>query len=131
MCSPLPIRSVEVAMSSSTAQSHEELLPLKTAWFHILLALSEGALHGFAIRESVEERTGGRVKLYPANLYGSIQDLTELGLLDALSDEEQPDDDRRRQYYELTAGGREVLRLEADRLQQLVDAARASRALAN
>ena len=117
-------------MSPPTESTVEDLLPLKTAWFHILLALSEGALHGFGIRESVETRTGGKVKLYPANLYGSIQDLTELGLLDALSDDEQPDDDRRRQYYALTQEGREVLRLEADRLQQLVDAARASRALA-
>ncbi len=115
-------------MSSSHEPTADELLPLKTSWFHILLALSEGALHGFGIRESVEARTGGKVKLYPANLYGSIQDLTELGLLDALSDDEQPDDDRRRQYYRLTRRGREVLTLEADRLQQLVDAARAGRA---
>ena len=117
-------------MSDSASRSSEELLPLKAAWFHILLALSEGARHGFGIRESVEARTGGKVKLYPANLYGSIQDLTELGLLSPLSDEEQPDDDRRRQYYALSHEGREALRLEADRLQQLVDAARASRALA-
>lgn len=117
-------------MGSPSDRSAEELLPLKTAWFHILLALSEGALHGFGIRESVEERTGGKVKLYPANLYGSIQDLADLGMLDGLSEDEQPDDDRRRQYYRLTAEGREVLALEADRLQQLVDAARGSRALA-
>lgn len=108
----------------------ETLPPLKPAWFHILLALSDGALHGYAIREAVDGRTGGRVKLYPANLYGSVREMAERGLLEPLSEEEQPDEDQRRQYYRLTPRGRELLRLEADRLQQLVDAARASRALA-
>ena len=32
----------------------------------------------------------------------------------------------RRRYYRLTARGRALLRLEADRLQDLIDAARAS-----
>ena len=107
-----------------------DLSPIKPAWFHILLALSEGALHGFAIRDAVEERTDGKVKLYPANLYGSIKDMTELALLEGMPEEEQPDRDQRRQYYRLTPRGEELLRLEADRLQLLVDAARASRALA-
>ena len=118
------------AMPTGPDTPLDQLPPLKAAWFHILLALSEEPLHGFAIRESVEERTEGKVKLYPANLYGSIRDMTELALLEALSEEEQPDDDQRRQYYRLTERGRELLRMEADRLQQLVDAARASRALA-
>jgi len=108
----------------------ESLSPLKPAWFHILLALSEGARHGQGIRDGVEERTGGRVKLYPANLYGSVRDMTELALLEPLPGSEQPDDDQRRQYYRLTPRGRELLRMEADRLQSLVDAARTSRALA-
>ncbi|MDT8369785.1 MAG: helix-turn-helix transcriptional regulator [Longimicrobiales bacterium] len=117
-------------MTDDDSTGLEELQPLKPAWFHILLALADEALHGFAIRGAVEARTGGRVTLWPANLYGSIRDMTEIGLLEALSDEEQPDDDQRRQYYRLTARGRELLRIEADRLQQLVNAARASRALA-
>ena len=39
-------------------------------------------------------------------------------------------DDQRRQYYRLTPRGRELLRMEADRLQALVDVERASRARA-
>jgi DNA-binding PadR family transcriptional regulator len=50
--------------------------------------------------------------------------------LHPLSEDEQPDDDQRRQYYRLTQRGRELLRMEADRLQALVDVERASRALA-
>lgn len=106
-----------------------DLTHLKPAWFHILLALSDGARHGFAIRESVEERTDGAVRLWPATLYGSIRDLSEHGVIEALEGDDDPDDDQRRRYYRLTEQGRAVLRAETDRLQGLVDAARASRAL--
>jgi len=104
----------------------ESLPPLKTAWFYILLTLGEGARHGYGIREAVESRTDGKVKLWPANLYGSIKEMTELALLEPLEEDEQPIEDQRRRYYRLTARGRELLRLEADRLQALIDAARAS-----
>lgn len=103
--------------------------PLKPAWFHILLALADGAQHGFAIREIVESRTSGEIKLWPATLYGSMREMTEAGLIEPLEGEDDPDGDKRRRYYRLTGRGREVLRDEADRLQALVDAARASRAL--
>lgn len=101
---------------------------LKPAWFHILLALADGAQHGFAIRESVEARTRGDVKLWPATLYGAIRDLVEAGAIEGLSGDEDPDDDQRRRYYRITAEGRLMLRAEADRLQALVDAARTAAA---
>ncbi len=104
--------------------------PLKQTWFHILLALADGPQHGFAIREIVEARTDGAVRLWPATLYGSIRDLSEHGAIEPLEGDDDPDDDQRRQYYRLTDLGRAALRAEAERLQSLVDAARASRALA-
>jgi len=103
--------------------------PLKTPWFHILLALADGAQHGFAIRESVEDRTGGSVKLWPATLYGSLRDLVDQGAIEALDGDDDPDDDQRRRYYRLTPSGRDLLKAEADRLESLVEAARGSRAL--
>ena len=102
------------------------LAPLKPAWFHILLALSEAPQHGFAIREAVETRTSGAVRLWPATLYGAMREMTELGLIAPLEGDEDPDDDQRRRYHGLTGRGRELLRLEADRLQSLVDAVRAT-----
>jgi DNA-binding PadR family transcriptional regulator len=107
----------------------EGLLPLKTAWFHILLALGDGPQHGYAVRTEVEDRTEGRVKLWPATLYGSIRDLEEIDLIAETGGPDDPDDDPRRRYYELTPRGREVLAAEVERLQQLVDVARATRAL--
>ena len=103
--------------------------PLKVAWFHILLALSDGAQHGFAIREMVDVRTHGSVKLWPATLYGSIRDLVEGGAIEPLEGRDDPDEDQRRRYYRLTPLGRDLLRSETDRLQALVDIARGSRAL--
>ena len=109
----------------------QRLLPLKPAWFHILLALGDGAQHGYAIRAAAEERSGGRVKLWPATLYGSIHALVEEGLIVALEGDSDPDDDARRQYYRLTPWGGDTLRAEAARLESLVDAVRATAALRN
>ena len=103
------------------------LLPLKPAWFHILLALKESDAHGFAIRERAEARTSGKVRLWPATLYGAIRQLTDKGLIEALEGGEEPDDDARRRYYRLTQLGREVLLAEADRLESLVRDARSVR----
>lgn len=100
--------------------------PLKAAWFHILLALAEEPRHGFSIREAVELRTGGSVKLWPATLYGALREMTQLGLLEPLSGDDDPDGDQRRQYHRLTAEGERTLRAEAERLQGLVDAVRAT-----
>ncbi len=102
---------------------------LKNAWFHILLALADGARHGYAIRKSVKERTDGAVKLYPATLYGSIRELSERGLIEPLVGDDDPDDDQRRRYYRLTPAGRDALAAEVERLQALLDEARATGAL--
>jgi DNA-binding PadR family transcriptional regulator len=103
-----------------------DLLPLKPQWFHVLLALGAGDAHGFGIRERVEDRTDGRLRLWPATLYGTIRALTEHELIQALEGEDDPDEDGRRRYYRLTAYGRQVLRAEADRLEALVREARAA-----
>ena len=107
-----------------------EFLPLKTTWLHILLALAEGARHGYAIRTAVEERTEGGVRLWPATLYGALRDMTGDGLLEEQGGAPAPEDDARRRYYELTGLGREVLAAEVRRLERIVAAARATEALA-
>lgn len=105
------------------------MLPLKPARFHILLALGDEAQHGYGIRARVESESNGRIRLWPATLYGTIRSLSEDGLIQAADPGTTLDADARRQYYELTPRGRDVLRAEADRLQALVRSARATRAL--
>ena len=102
---------------------------MKRNWFHILLALADEPRHGFAIREDVRERTDGAVELYPATLYGSIRDLADRGLIEPLEGDDDPDDDQRRRYYRLTEAGRSALGDEVARLQEILDGARATRAL--
>jgi len=103
----------------------DDLLPLKPHWFHILLSLSHDDLHGYAIMQEVLERTGGRVRLWPATLYGTLKRLMEADLI-----EECPTPslaDPRRRSYRLTRFGRRVLTAESDRLEELVRLIRAKR----
>src|SRR5215467_8324596 len=108
-----------------TKPNLEEFVPLKTQWFHILLTLAGGEQHGYGIMQEVLNRTHGKVRLWPATLYGSIKRLIEADLIEE-SDTRPPaeEDDARRRYYRLTALGRRVLEAECDRLQELVRAIR-------
>lgn len=98
----------------------ESFLPLKPALFHILLALSEGDLHGYGIVKAVEETTGGRVVLEPSPLYRRLKRLLDSGIVEESGERPAPElDDRRRRYYHLTPLGRRVLSAEAARLESL------------
>jgi DNA-binding PadR family transcriptional regulator len=103
----------------------QTFLPLKTQWFHILLSLAGGEQHGYGIMQEVLERTDGKVRLWPATLYGSIKRLIEAELIEESDERPAPElDDARRRYYRLTAFGKRVLDAECDRLQDLVRAIR-------
>ena len=106
------------------------LLPLTPAVLHILLALADEERHGYGIMKEVEGRTGGEVRLGPGTLYGSIKRMFADGLIE--ESDERPDpgwDDQRRRYYRITDFGRRVAGAEAERLQGLIDAARAKKLL--
>src|SRR5579885_2591 len=99
----------------------DSFLPLKTNWFHILLSLAAGEQHGYGIMQEVAERTGGKVRLWPATLYGSIKRLIEAGLIEESEERPAPElDDARLRYYKLTRMGKRVLDAETARLEELV-----------
>jgi len=105
----------------------DTLLPLPPITFHILLALAEEDLHGYAIIQNVAARTGGELKIGAGTLYRSIQRMLDQGLV--IETRERPariDDDERRRYYRITKFGSQVARAEARRLAQLVKFARKS-----
>jgi DNA-binding PadR family transcriptional regulator len=101
-------------------QKPETFLPLKTNWFHILLSLAGGEQHGYGIMQEVLDRTGGKVRLWPATLYGSFKRLIEAGLIEESGQRPREFDDARRRYYRLTRLGRRVLDAECGRLRELV-----------
>ena len=99
----------------------QKFLPLKTQWFHIMLSVAGEEQHGYGIMQDVLQRTGGKVRLWPATLYGSIKRLIEAGLIEESDERPAPElDDARRRYYRLTKLGRRVLDAECERLQELV-----------
>ena len=75
--------------------------------------------------QDVERFTNGETRLGPGTLYRSIQRMLIDGLIEelAISLHDETDEDRRR-YYRLTPKGRSVATREAERLADLVDAAR-------
>ena len=108
----------------------KELLPLTPALFHVLVALADGDLHGYAVIKDVSSRTNGAVELSTGTLYGIIKRLLADGLV--VESKRRPsaaEDDERRRYYRLTPFGRDVAIAETKRLQAMVDAARATQAL--
>jgi len=108
----------------------QKFIPLKTQWFHIMVSLAAGEQHGYGIMQDVLNRTTGKVRLWPATLYGSIKRLIEADLIEESDERPAPElDDARRRYYRLTALGKRVLDAECERLQELVRSIRVNRGM--
>jgi DNA-binding PadR family transcriptional regulator len=101
--------------------------PLSLPVLHILLVLADGARHGYAIKQEVETRSEGAIRLGPGTLYEAIQRLQDGGLI-----EEAPaaapvnGQEAQRRYYRLTDRGWSMVRAEVRQLGQLVAHARAN-----
>src|SRR6266404_8249853 len=81
----------------------ETFLPLKPNWFHVLLSLSGEDQHGYGIMQEVLDRTDGKVRLWPATLYGTLKRLMDEELIEESGERPAPElDDSRRRYYRLT-----------------------------
>jgi DNA-binding PadR family transcriptional regulator len=99
-------------------------LPLSVPVFHILLALVDQDLHGYAILNDIARRTEGEVTLTASTLYGAIARLLDEGFIAEVDSEVD-----RRRSYRLTRAGRELLRLESERLARTANWARQKRVL--
>jgi len=114
-------------MSSQDRHARSGLTPLSPAFFHILLSLGQGERHGYALKREISRRTEGKLNLGPGVLYGSINKMLELGLIEESDDRPDPHlDDERRRYYRITNYGRKVAQAEAARMRELAQLAAAT-----
>ena len=94
--------------------------PLPSSSLHLVLALLDGELHGYALMGRVAELSDGSVRMGPGTLYGALNRLVDEGLIEETTDRVARDDNERRRYYQLTSVGRSVAVDELVRLQKLV-----------
>ncbi len=92
-------------------------LPMTETTYYILVAMLEPG-HGYYIMQKVEELSEGKVRIAAGTMYGAIDNLLKQKLIQSVAGE-----DKRRKLYVVTELGREVLRLEAERLRGLVSIA--------
>jgi len=77
--------------------------------------------HGYAVMQSMRERSAGAVRVSTGSFYRRLSALIAGGLVEETTGPKQ-DDPRRGAYYRLTATGRRALADERDRLAALVEA---------
>lgn len=91
----------------------------------ILLALADRDLHGYGIMADVLDRTGGRLRLWPGILYGSLKKLADAGLVEETdAPKDAPKDRMARRFYRLTREGRRALGRELARMARDLETAR-------
>lgn len=100
---------------------------MTTRTLQILLALLEGPLHGYGIKQAVEERTEGRVHLGSGTLYEAVHRLVDAGHIEEVDapPSEPSSGGPPRRFYRLTEAGRQALAEEVRRLDSLVSYAKA------
>ncbi len=100
--------------------------PLTPAVFHILLVLSDGERHGYAIMKQVEADSQGQVKMGPGTLYGSLKRMLDARLVKESDKRVDPQmDDERRIYYQITSIGSNALAAELERYRRVIAVAQA------
>lgn len=102
----------------------QNLLPLTEATFYILLSLSAGRKHGYAILKDVSALSDATLELSTSTLYGALGRLQDQGLIERV--ENGPGTEvgpgLPRKAYQLTDLGRRMLEAEMTRLRRLVQA---------
>jgi DNA-binding PadR family transcriptional regulator len=113
------------AVIVSQKENLEAVLPLTPTVFHILVALADGPVHGYAIAREVDDLSDGRVVMGPGTLYGSLQRMQAVGLIE---ETDNPGEEglhaERRRYYRMTPLGSAALRVESERLLRAANIAR-------
>ncbi len=99
---------------------------MKSNWFYILLSIAPAPRYGTAIQDDVRTLSGGAARLWPATLYGSLEELVLRAWIEEVDEHERPvGGSGRERFYRITAQGRAALETESARLESLTRVARA------
>ena len=115
----------EIELSTGTHRTHDS--PLSATDWHVLMALVEEDLHGYAIMKAVDRDSHGAVSAEIGSLYRIVSRLMSDGLVDEVAapgDAPKETRGRPRRYYRLTPDGQVALRREATRLGEALELAR-------
>lgn len=85
------------------------MLSITPSMLEILVAISAGPIHGYALMSAVARINPKGKKLAPGTLYTNLQRLLDAGLVKCV-----PDADPRRKVYEITPTGRLQMRAALD-----------------
>lgn len=87
--------------------------PLTESAYYILLSLYTPR-HGYAIMQNISELSNGRISMGPGTLYGAITNLIDKGWITLVTE------DSRKKEYVITTVGKEIMKNELERLNELV-----------
>jgi DNA-binding PadR family transcriptional regulator len=87
-------------------------VPMTETAFYILFCLQKPN-HGYGIVQMVEKMTEGKIRLAPGTMYGSLSKMEKDGVIQFTKEEDK------RKIYEITELGREILKIELNRITRL------------
>ncbi|MEN6553505.1 MAG: PadR family transcriptional regulator [Methanobacterium sp.] len=97
-----------------TKKLQNKYLPLTEAAYYVLISLNKPR-HGYGIMQHVEKLTNGRIKIGAGTMYGNLSRMEKEGLITSVAEED------RKKIYELSEKGKSVLKLELERLEELLE----------
>ena len=92
----------------------DKYLPLTEAAYYVLISLNKPR-HGYGIMQHVEKLTEGRIKIGAGTMYGNLSRMEKEGLITSVAEED------RKKIYEISEKGKIVLKLELERLEELIE----------
>lgn len=95
--------------------NRDKNLPLTETTYYILLALLKPS-HGYLIMQTVEELSNQQVRVAAGTLYGAIENLLKQELIQSVKSE-----DDRRKVYVITQKGKDILKLDFERMRHMID----------
>ena len=95
--------------------------PLTESYYYILLCLYKKPLHGYGIMQETARLSEGKVKIGSGTMYGAVSNMLMKGwIVEAVN--EEPNDNRKR-MYQITERGKEILKVEIERIRYLLQSA--------